>query len=40
MFHKRVLQKRNKNGRLVFGRFYEIITFFMGYPFWTKEKNF
>ncbi|CAG7673129.1 unnamed protein product [Allacma fusca] len=40
LFHKRVLQKRNKNGGLVFGRFYEIITFFMGYPFWTKEKNF
>ncbi|CAG7721071.1 unnamed protein product [Allacma fusca] len=40
LFHQRVLCKRDQKGKLIFEKFYEIITFFMGYPFWTRETNF
>ncbi|CAG7734628.1 unnamed protein product, partial [Allacma fusca] len=33
LFDKRVLQKRDRNGNLLFGKFCETITHFLGYPF-------
>ncbi|CAG7832478.1 unnamed protein product, partial [Allacma fusca] len=40
LFDKRILQKRDRNGNPVFGKFYETITHFLGYPFFIKVKNF
>ncbi|CAG7716416.1 unnamed protein product, partial [Allacma fusca] len=40
LFDKRVLQKRDRNGNPVFGKFCETITHFLGYPFFIKVKNF
>ncbi|CAG7733361.1 unnamed protein product, partial [Allacma fusca] len=40
LFYTRVLQKRDRNGNLMFGKFYKTITQFLGYPCWTREKKF
>ncbi|CAG7818614.1 unnamed protein product, partial [Allacma fusca] len=40
LFCQRVLEKRDGKGKLIFDKFYQTITHFMGYPFWTREKHF